>query len=90
MLAEALSPVAKAMGTDVEGVFARISANIPLRRIGLSSEMSGVCVFLASEDSSFMTGAVLVVDGGPAVVDAAGVALSDSGGKWGATDTPKR
>jgi meso-butanediol dehydrogenase/(S,S)-butanediol dehydrogenase/diacetyl reductase len=86
MLAEALTPVAKSMGTDVEGIFAKISANIPLRRIGLASEMSGICVYLASEDSSFMTGAVLLIDGGTAIVDAAGVALSDSGTKWGATD----
>lgn len=87
MLAEALTPVAKAMGTDVEGIFARISANIPLRRIALASEISGICVYLASEDSSFMTGAELLLDGGTSVVDAAGAALSDSGTKWGATNT---
>jgi NAD(P)-dependent dehydrogenase (short-subunit alcohol dehydrogenase family) len=89
MLAEALTPVAEAMGTDVEGIFARISANVPLRRIGLASEMSGICVYLASEDSSYMTGAVLMLDGGAAVVDVAGAALSDSGSKWGASGTQK-
>jgi len=31
-----------------------------------------------------MTGAELLLDGGTSVVDAAGVALSDSGTKWGA------
>jgi hypothetical protein len=31
-----------------------------------------------------MTGAVLLLDGGAAVVDVAGAALSDSGTKWGA------
>ena len=87
MLAEALTPVANAMGTDVEGVFAKISANVPLRRIALASEISGICVYLASEDSSFMTGSVLLVDGGASVVDVAGAALSDSGTKWGAADT---
>lgn len=85
MLAEALRPVAKTMGTDVEGVYARMSGNVPLRRLALASEISGICVYLASEDSSFMTGAELLLDGGTSVVDAAGVALSDSGTKWGAT-----
>jgi len=89
MLAEALAPVAKAMGTDVEGIFTKISANVPLRRIALASEISGICVYLASEDSSFMTGAVLLLDGGASVVDVAGAALSDSGTKWGAGDTPR-
>jgi len=84
MLEVALGPVAKAMGTDIEGVYARISANIPLRRLALASEVSGICVYLASDDSSFMTGAELLLDGGTSVVDAAGVALSDSGTKWGA------
>jgi NAD(P)-dependent dehydrogenase (short-subunit alcohol dehydrogenase family) len=84
MLEVALGPVAKAMGTDIEGVYARISANIPLRRLALASEVSGICVYLASDDSTFMTGAELLLDGGTSVVDAAGVALSDSGTKWGA------
>ncbi len=85
MLAEALTPVAKAIGTDIGGVFAKISASVPLRRIALASEITGICVYLASEDSSFMTGSVLLIDGGAAVVDVAGAALSGSGAKWGAT-----
>jgi meso-butanediol dehydrogenase / (S,S)-butanediol dehydrogenase / diacetyl reductase len=89
MLAEALTPVAEAMGTDVEGIFTKISANVPLRRIALASEISGICVYLASEDSSYMTGAVLLLDGGASVVDVAGAALNDSGTQWGASATKK-
>jgi len=39
-------------------------ANRPLGRIGTVDEIAKAALFLASEDSSFMTGAALVVDGG--------------------------
>ena len=89
MLAEALVPVAEAMGADVEGILAKISFKVPLRRIARPSEITGICNCLASEDSSFMTGAVLLLDGGAAVVDVAGAALGNSGVKWGTAAYPK-
>jgi NAD(P)-dependent dehydrogenase (short-subunit alcohol dehydrogenase family) len=39
-------------------------ANVPMARWGRAEEMAGPAVFLASDASSFMTGQVLIVDGG--------------------------
>jgi len=40
------------------------AANRPMGRIGTPEEIAKTVLFLASDDSSFMTGAALVVDGG--------------------------
>jgi NAD(P)-dependent dehydrogenase (short-subunit alcohol dehydrogenase family) len=39
-------------------------ANVPMGRWGRAEEMAGPAVFLASDAASFMTGQVLVIDGG--------------------------
>lgn len=83
MLAESLRPLAKVLGTDLDGVFAYMSSMVPLRRTADPREISGVCSYLASDDSTFMTGAVLLVDGGAAIVDVSGAALTNAGVKWG-------
>lgn len=44
-----------------------ISARIPLQRIGTPQEVAAVCLFLASDLSSYVTGQVLHVDGGLAM-----------------------
>jgi NAD(P)-dependent dehydrogenase (short-subunit alcohol dehydrogenase family) len=45
-----------------------ISNNIPLRRFGTPDEVAKAVVFLASDDSSYITGTELFVDGGFAQV----------------------
>ncbi len=83
MLEKSLSPLAEALGTDLEDVFRRISAMVPLRRTATPDEIAGICSYLASDDSSFVTGAAILVDGGAAIVDVSGAALTSVGVKWG-------
>ena len=45
----------------------RTVATAPLRRIGEPAEIGGIVAFLASRAASFMTGAVIVADGGVSI-----------------------
>jgi NAD(P)-dependent dehydrogenase (short-subunit alcohol dehydrogenase family) len=52
----------RVLDTDVK--MARASAKIPLGRLGTPEDMVGPVLFLCSEEADYVTGHVLVVDGG--------------------------
>ena len=49
---------------DVEAARAAFIARQPMGRLGTVAEMAAAAVYLASEEAGFMTGTLLVVDGG--------------------------
>lgn len=53
---------------NIPNVEERMSATVPLSRICEPSEIAAVASFLAGEEASFITGAVLPVDGGMSCV----------------------
>ncbi|MDR2531086.1 MAG: SDR family oxidoreductase [Oscillospiraceae bacterium] len=83
MLVNAMQGLAASRGTDVEGALNYLTRYMPLQRACEPEEIAGAAVFFACDDSSYITGAVLPVEGGACVVDPAGSSTSDAGEAWG-------
>lgn len=83
MLEGNFKPMAELLGTDMDGVFERMADHVPLRRIARPADVAGLFVFLASEDSGFMTGSTVLIDGGVHFIDAFAAAVGQYGSTWG-------
>ena len=56
------------IGEQPQDAMARILSTIPMGRMGEADEVAKAALFLASDDSSFVTGIELFVDGGRAQI----------------------
>jgi 2-keto-3-deoxy-L-fuconate dehydrogenase len=54
----------RAMGGDEEAVWRGFTDRQPMGRLGLPEEIAALALYLASDESSFTTGTVHVIDGG--------------------------
>jgi 3-oxoacyl-[acyl-carrier protein] reductase/bacilysin biosynthesis oxidoreductase BacG len=59
-----LQDAARAKGTTIEAAQREATTAIPLRRMGRPEEVADAVAFLASERASYITGSLVIVDGG--------------------------
>jgi meso-butanediol dehydrogenase / (S,S)-butanediol dehydrogenase / diacetyl reductase len=64
-----MDKLAAARAITRDEAYARTARHVPLGRAGRPEEIAAACLFLASNEASFVTGATLVVDGGATTVD---------------------
>jgi len=67
MVEKEFGRIGRTIGMEPPDFFSMISKVLPLQRFGNPQEIGGICAFLASDDSSFMTGSAIVIDAGAAV-----------------------
>jgi NAD(P)-dependent dehydrogenase (short-subunit alcohol dehydrogenase family) len=65
---QGLEAEAKMTGLAEAALLERQQARIPLRRLGTPEEVARVALFLASEQASYVTGAIVPMDGGASAV----------------------
>ena len=53
---------------DTEGFLAGLARVIPLKRLGTADDVAGIALFLASDQSAYVSGAIIPADGGLAAL----------------------
>jgi len=71
MSASALAPVAEREQFGLDGAYLEATRHVPLRRAAESAEIAEVIGFLLSNAASYLTGAIIPIDGGASAVDVA-------------------
>ncbi len=81
MADRSMDKLGAARGVSREEAYQIATENIPLRRPADPAEIAACCLFLASDEASFVTGAALIVDGGTTAVDPATLAFAPREGR---------
>ncbi len=71
-----MDAMAAARGISRDDAYRLASASVPLRRPASPEEIAACCLFLASDQSSFVTGTALIADGGGGAVELASTAFA--------------
>jgi meso-butanediol dehydrogenase/(S,S)-butanediol dehydrogenase/diacetyl reductase len=66
---ESMDELGAARGIGRQEAYDLATADVPLRRAGTAEEMASCCLFLASDESSIVSGTTLVADGGGLAVE---------------------
>jgi NAD(P)-dependent dehydrogenase (short-subunit alcohol dehydrogenase family) len=72
---EDMEKLAEKLGISLEQAFTTAVKNVPQKRMSDPGEIAAICVFLASDEAPYMTGSVVVADGGASIVDPAMLAF---------------
>jgi NAD(P)-dependent dehydrogenase (short-subunit alcohol dehydrogenase family) len=83
MLRNQMKGLAESQGTDIDGALGLLTRFNPIKRACEPDEIAPLAVFLASDESSYITGQNFLIDGGAAVVDPCGAATASLGKAWG-------
>ena len=66
---DAMDELGASKGVGRQEAYDLATADVPMRRAGSAEEMAACCLFLASDESSFVNGTTLVADGGGLAVE---------------------
>lgn len=77
---EAMDGISAMSGITRDEAYQLVTKNVPLRRPAEADEIASICLFLASDEASIVTGAVIMADAGASVIDVAMIDVGPTGG----------